>query len=92
MKVAGCKSAPFPVRREVAQGCCPLSPFLYAVFINSVLGDLYAVAPQRAIQVGNADWLRPLQGQLYAGDLAATASDAAGLQQSIDVVQSLSLK
>ena len=63
VKVVGCKSAPFPVRRSVAQGC-PLCPFRYAVYIDSVLDDLYTVAPQRAFRVGDADWLRPWQGQL----------------------------
>ena len=37
--VDGALYQPFPIGRGVAQGC-PLSPFLYAVFIESVLDDL----------------------------------------------------
>lgn len=63
------KSAPFPVRSEfgVAQSC-QLSPFLCAVFIDSVLDDLYALAPQPVIRVSGSDWLHPWQRQLHADD------------------------
>lgn len=55
-------------------------------------GLLYAAAPQLAIRVGDANSLRAWQGQLHAGDLAATAEDSAGRQQSADGMRSHSRK
>ena len=81
-------SEPFPVQRGVAQGC-PLSPLLYAVFIDSVLDHLYSTnLPEGdAILVGAGTARRRWAGQLYADDLSAGAATARGLQCLIDAVR-----
>ena len=92
VRVGGALSDAFPVRRGVAQGC-PLSPLLYAVFIDSVLEHLDAVSlPEAdAITVGSPAASRQWRGQLYADDLAAGAATAAGLRQLIAAVHQHSL-
>ena len=54
--------------------CIFLSPFLYAVFIDSVLGDLCTRGAHLGVRVGAQDWERSLAGQLYADDLASLSS------------------
>jgi len=61
VRVDGVCSTVISVHSGVAQGC-PLSPLQYAVFIDSVLDDLYAAAPLDAIQVGKAERRRPWRG------------------------------
>ena len=92
VRVGGALSDAFPVRRGVAQGC-PLSPLLYAVFIDSVLEHLDAVSlPEAdAITVGSPAASRQWRGQLYADDLAAGAATVAGLRQLIAAVHQHSL-
>ena len=77
VRVDGGCSAAFPVRRGVAKGC-PLSPLLCAIFVDSVLADLYAAAPPGVIQVGNAEWSQPWRGHLYADNLSTAADTARG--------------
>jgi len=85
-RVDGVMSDRFPVERGVAQGC-PMSPFLYAVFIDSVLDDLYAQCRDDGVSVGNEEWARPFVGQLYADDLATVATSAAGQQRMLGVLK-----
>jgi len=85
-RVDGEMSERFPVERGVAQGC-PMSPFLYAVFIDSVLEDLDARCAADGVPVGSPEWARMLVGQLYADDLTTLATSAAGKQRVLDVVR-----
>ena len=85
VRVGSSLSAAFSVQRGVAQGC-PLSPLLYAVFIDSVLDHIYGaeMPPGGEVMVGAGGWRRPFRGQLYADDLAALAASAAGMQCLLD--------
>ena len=85
VRVGTSLSDPFPVRRGVAQGC-PLSPLLYAVFIDSVLDHIYGseMPPGSEVVVGTGAWRRPFRGQLYADDLAALAATRDGMQCLLD--------
>ena len=85
-RVDGAVSEPFPVHRGVAQGC-PMSPFLYALFIDSLLDDLLALGVTEGLEVGAADWHRLLTGQAYADDLSGFASTPHGMQRVIDAVR-----
>ena len=85
-RVDGALSRPFPVLRGVAQGC-PMSPFLYALFIDSLLDDLLALGAAEGLEMGAADWHRLLTGQAYADDLSGFASTPEGMQRVIDVVR-----
>ena len=91
VRVDSVTSQRFPVARGVAQGC-PMSPFLYAVFIDSVLDDLYAQCSADGIPVGGSEWARMFVAQLYADDLACFATSAAGLQRMLEVVRAHSLR
>jgi len=81
-RVSGAMSDPFPVERGVAQGC-PLSPFLYDIFVDSLLEDIHAVCGPDGIHVGG----RRLVGQSYADDMTALANSPDGMQRIIDVVR-----
>jgi Reverse transcriptase (RNA-dependent DNA polymerase) len=50
-RVDGVPSDPFPVLRGVAQGC-PLVPFLYEIFIDSLLESVHAECAADGIQIG----------------------------------------
>ena len=90
-RVENAHSAPFAVRRGVAQGC-PMSPFLYAVFIDSLLDDLTALGQAEGLDVGTDAWRRLLSGQAYADDLSAFAATPRGMQRIIDTVREHSLR
>ena len=85
VRVDGVLSSAFPVQRGVAQGC-PLSPLLYAVFIDSVLDDLNALPPDGLVSVPAPGWERTLPGQAYADDLCGLAATPGGAQRVVDVV------
>ena len=59
-------SPAFEVRRGVAQGC-PLSPLLYAIFVDPVLRDMPALSQPDLLWVGPVATRRKLVGQAYAG-------------------------
>ena len=79
-------SGPFPVLRGVAQGC-PMLPFWYALFIDSLLEDLIALGAAEGLEMGAPDWHRPLMGQAYADDLSGFASTPEGMQRVISADQ-----
>ena len=90
-RAASALSSFFPVQRGVAQGC-PMSPFLYALFIDSLLDDLLALGATEGLEVGAGDWHRLLTGQAYADDLSGFADTPEGMQRVIDVVRAHSLR
>ena len=90
-RVENAYSAPFEVQRGVAQGCT-MSPFLYAVFIDSLLDDLTALGQAEGLDVGAEAWRRLLSGQAYADDLSAFAATTRGMQSIIDTVRAHSLR
>ena len=53
-----------------------MSPFLYALFIVSLLEDLLALGVTEGLEVGAADWHRVLTEQAYADDLSDFASNS----------------
>ena len=82
VRVGAALSDPIPIERGVAQGC-PLSPFLYDVFVDSLLEDIHAECHDDGIPLGG----RSLVGQSYADDMTALTTSPAGLQRVIDVVR-----
>jgi len=90
-RVDGHMSARFPLERGVAQGC-PMSPLLYAIFIDSVLDDLHTESSDDGVPVGDEAWARSLVGHLYADDLGTFATSAAGQQRMLNVVRAHSLR
>ena len=69
----------------VAEGC-PLSPLLYAIFIDPVLQDMQSLSHPDMLWVGPATSKRKLVSQAYADDLAGIAATQQGLQRVVDAV------
>jgi hypothetical protein len=82
VSLGGCLSSSLTVHRGVAQGC-PLSPFLYAVFIDGVLQSVQTECADSGICAGQA----PLVLQAYADDQAAASPTPLGLQRILDAMQ-----
>ena len=71
-------SEPFPVSCGVAQGC-PLSPFLYSVFMDDMLTHLQTTCNADGLVVGD----QVLVTQAYADDCIGASGNAPGLQHII---------
>ena len=82
VRVGSALSPAFAVQRGVAQGC-PLSPLLYAVFVDPVLQDMQALSHPDLLWVGPAATRRKLVGQAHADDLAGIAATQQGLQRVV---------
>ena len=87
VRVDGCVSDEYHVSRGVAQGC-PLSPFLYAIYIDSLLDHIHVTCAAHGVHLQADALLRALVGQSYADDLAVLAETSHGLQCIIDAVRS----
>jgi Reverse transcriptase (RNA-dependent DNA polymerase) len=76
----GSVSSPYPIERGVAQGC-PMSPLLYAVFIDDLLHDLHSLSADDGVQLQTPTG-KPYShvAQSYADDLVGVAVSAASLQ------------
>jgi Reverse transcriptase (RNA-dependent DNA polymerase) len=82
----GSVSAPYPIERGVAQGC-PMSPLLYAVFIDDLFHDLHSSCAADGVQLQTPSGEPyPHVAQSYADDLVGVAVSGASLQRIIDVV------
>lgn len=64
---------------------------LYRLLHNGCCGKALRAVDRMHTAADSADWLRPWPGHLRADDLAATAAEAPGLQQAIDIAQSIAL-
>ena len=84
-------SPAFAVQRGVAQGC-PLSPLLYAIFVEPVLQDMQGLSHLDLLWVVPAATRRKLVGQAYADDLAGIAATQQGLQRVVQAVHLHSLR
>ena len=82
---AGCGLGQPSPQRGVAQGC-PLSPLVYAIFVDPVLRDMQALSRTDLLWVGLAATRRKLAGQAYAADLAGIAATQQGLQRVVQAV------
>jgi Reverse transcriptase (RNA-dependent DNA polymerase) len=82
VRLEGPMFSAFHVTCGVAQGC-PLSPFLFAVFVDSMLEMLQTRCAADGLPVG-AD---SLAGQAYADDSIGDATTPPGLQQVINVAK-----
>ena len=91
VRVGSALSPAFAVQRGVAQEC-PLSPLLYAIFIDPVLQDMQALLHPDLLWVGPAATWRKLVGQAYADDLAGIAATQQGLQRVVQAVHLHSLR
>ena len=91
VRVGSALSPAFAVQRGVAQGC-PLSPLLYAIFVDPVLWDMQALSQPDLLWVGPAATRRKLVGQAYADDLAGIAATHQGLQRVVQAVHLRSLR
>ena len=95
VRVGSALSPDFAVRRGVAQGC-PLSPLLYAIFVDPVLRDIcicmQVLSHPDMLWVGPAATRRKLVGQAYADDLAGIAATQHGLQRVVHAVHLHSLR
>ena len=91
VRVGTALSPAFAVQRRPAQGC-PLSPLLYAIFIDPVLQDMQSLSHPYTLWVGPATSKRSLVGQAYADDLAGIAATQQGLQRVVDAVHAHSLR
>jgi Reverse transcriptase (RNA-dependent DNA polymerase) len=82
----GSVSAPYPIERGVAQRC-PMSPLLYAVFIDDLLHDLHSSCADNGVELQTPTGEPyPHVAQSYAGDLVGVAVSGASLQRIIKVV------
>jgi Reverse transcriptase (RNA-dependent DNA polymerase) len=88
----GSVSEPYPIGQGVAQGC-PMSPLLYAVFIDDLLHDLHSLCADDGIQLQTptADQYSHV-AQSYADDLVGVAVSGASLQRIINVVHAHSTR
>ena len=91
VRVGAALSPAFAVQRGVAQGC-PLSPLLYAIFIDPVLQDMQSLWHPDMLWVGPPTSKRKLVGQAYADDLAGITATQQGLQRVVDTVHAHSLR
>jgi hypothetical protein len=82
VSLGGCLSSSLPVHSGVAQGC-PLSPFLYAVFVDGMLSLVQAECADFGILAGDA----PLVLQAYADDQAAASPTPTGLQRILTAMK-----
>jgi hypothetical protein len=76
VRIYGCQSMPLTVHCEVAQGC-PLSSFLYAVFIDGLLASVHSECADSGLLAGDL----PFVLQAYADDKVAASSSPVGLQR-----------
>ena len=91
VRVGTALSPAFVVQRGVAQGC-PLSPLLYAIFLDPVLQDMQSLSHPDMLWVGPATSQRKLVGQAYTDDLAGIAATQQGQQRVMDAVHNHSLR
>ena len=70
----------FPSRTGVKQGC-PLSPTLFALFIDGLHKHLQATCQEAGLQLRNGTWVTDIG---YADDSALLSASPAGLQRLID--------
>jgi hypothetical protein len=82
--VGGRRSVPFAIRDGLLQGSV-LSPFLYALFIDSIVEDLDA---GHTIKIGSLN----LNCILYADDIAVFAKSAADLKVLLSICEAHALK
>jgi Reverse transcriptase (RNA-dependent DNA polymerase) len=82
VRMDGVLSSAITIHSGVAQGC-PLSPFLYAVFIDGLLEVVHETCGEAGVAVGAATFT----AQAYADDAAAASPNPAGLQSIIDVLK-----
>jgi hypothetical protein len=75
----GCLPSSLTVHSGVAQGC-PLSPVLYAVFVDGMLESVQTECADSGVRAGEA----PLVLQASADDQAAASSTPIGLQRILD--------
>jgi hypothetical protein len=78
----GCHSTPLAVHCGVAQGC-PLSPFLYAAFIDGLLDSVHSECADSGLLAGSS----PLVLQAYADDKVAASSSPRGLQRILHAMK-----
>ena len=81
----------FVVQRGVTQGC-PLSPLLYAIFVDPVFRDMQNLSQPDMLWVGPPSSQRMLVGQAYAVDLAGIAATQQGLQRVVQAFYTHSLR
>ena len=91
VRVGSALSPAFAVQRGVAKGC-PLSPLLYAIFVEPVLQDMQGLSHLDLLWVVPAATRRKLVGQAYADDLAGIAATQQGLQRVVQAVHLHSLR
>jgi Reverse transcriptase (RNA-dependent DNA polymerase) len=86
-RVDGELSAAFTVGRGVAQGC-PLSPFLYDIFVDSLFEDVQAECAADGIHIGEEGTAAyvAMVIQVYADDMMGMAATPEGLQRIIDAM------
>ena len=82
VRLDGQLSAAFDVTCGVAQGC-PLSPFLFAVFMDGMLERMQSRCTQDGLPVGSL----MLVAQAYADDSIGSATTPEGLQRCIHVAK-----
>ena len=76
----GEKSTTFTLEQGVAQGCS-LSPILFSVFIDDLLGEVEKA--DLGIQLGGG---KKVGGMLFADDFVGVSGSKEGLQKLISVV------
>jgi hypothetical protein len=80
--IDGCQYMPQPVHCGVAQGC-PLSPFLYATFIDGLLDSVYSECADCGLLAGAS----PTVLQAYADDKVAASTSTLGLQRILHAMK-----
>ena len=76
----GTKSREFSIHRGVAQGC-PLSPTIFAVYINSLIKEINA----SGIGIDLQDGKQPVGILAYADDIVLLAEDNKALQEMANI-------
>jgi hypothetical protein len=80
--IDGCLSLLLAVNSGVAQGC-PLSPFLFAVFVDSLLASVQSECADSGLLAGDA----PFVLQAYADDKVAASPSPLGLQRVLHAMK-----
>jgi hypothetical protein len=80
------EAASLTVHSSVAQGC-PLSPFLYADFVDGKLESVHTECAYSGILPVAPTGEAPLVLQAYAENQAAASSNPIGLQRILDAMK-----
>ena len=87
MKV-GAAAGPALIQQNGVRQGCPLSPTLFGIFFDGLIGHLDRSLPHAGLQLSSGKWVSAL---VYADDVVLLSWTAAGLQDLLDSMHAFCL-